>query len=532
MKLFLNLTPKERIIQFLRLFAACSVIAYGVSCLVVPWFNTSIYIARINCARLDVSYGLYKSLRNSVSQGPHTMDEATAAGFPVDSSLTNLEILILTSYAEEQVANAPQYIITSLWSWCYGNYNTTKWEDSKGNPHYSKHDDTLICSKTSNYGNVFNYREELATVGLQSILAYAFKSTGYDNLEYGELVKQRGQKYKLCPASIIFTVASQFILLLGTIVLYSARGKERDLSKVSMIVLNAMALLAVGSAISITVGALVVTRLLIQIRKEIALNLGDFGVTLHTGTTWFTLLWLTQAFSMLTMFSWAFPLWCANPEPFEEEDEFVFRSNRRVSSYIPKEYKVDTEMTDLEESKLNKFKRSLHLRSRPEIHSASPPSSPTHHHRISGLFQHHRPLSYEEKDEQELRKLGETLSRKVSVRRMNTKLSKQTVTNPFVIEEEETKDLLYGDTRDRNAYPEFPHHYREETYDGYDEEKRSRANTVDSTDAHIRERVFRSSSTTTPKPVSPVENLDSNRHSYLNEDEANFLDNTKYINKF
>lgn len=532
MKLFLNLTPKERIIQFLRLFATCSVIAYGVSCLAVPWFTTSTYIARINCARLDVSYGLYKSLRNSVSQGPNPVDKTAAAGFPVDSSLTNLEILILTSYAEEQVANAPQYIITSLWSWCYGNYNTTKWEDSKGNTHYSKHDDTLICSKTSNNGNIFNYRQELETVGLQSILAYAFKSTSYDNLEYGELVKKRDLRYKLCPASIIFTVVSQFILLLGTIVLYSARGPERDLSKVSMIVLNAMALLAVGSAISITVGALVVTRMLIQIREEIALNLGDFGVSLHFGTAWFTLLWLTQAFSMLTMFSWAFPLWCANPEPFEEEDEFVFRTKRRVSSYVPQEYTVDTEMTDLEESKLNRFKRSLHLRNKSEALSTSPPSSPTHHHRISGLFQHHRPLSYEEKDEQELRKLGETLSRKVSVRRMNTKLSKQTVSNPFVIEEEETKDLLYGDNRDHNAYPDFPHHYREETYDGYGEEKRSRANTVDSTDAHRKERVFRHSSTTTPKTVTPVEILDTDRHSYLNEDEANFLDNNNFINKF
>ena len=40
------------------------------------------------------------------------------------NSLTTSEIKLITEYAETQVAGSPQYCISSLWTWCYGNYET------------------------------------------------------------------------------------------------------------------------------------------------------------------------------------------------------------------------------------------------------------------------------------------------------------------------------------------------------------------------------------------------------------------------
>ncbi|ODV77704.1 uncharacterized protein CANTADRAFT_54786 [Suhomyces tanzawaensis NRRL Y-17324] len=514
---FTNLSAKERALLVLRLVATGCTLFLTLVVLIGPLITTRMYIGRINCAHLDVSYGLYKSLRNSVSSSPSILDSVDNPRYPTDTTLTNSEISILTEYAQAQVANAPQYILTSLWSWCFGNYNVTDYEDGHGNKKYKMHNQVLLCSKSNNRF-VFDYRQELEQVGLKSILAYALHSNDEDS-EYKNVIRSRDLKYKLVPPALIFCGASQFILIVCTIITYGNREGANDLSKLPGVLLHSLGLIAVASFASITIGAGIITRLLIDIRSEIKSSLGSFGVSLHLGKTWFLLLWAVQVFSTLALLSWAAPLWCANPDHDDEEDyEENYYPNRktyihgkhRKHNKIP-QYRDYTPFKDLESemitettdekpsSSLGKMKESLHNKSK----------------RFSG---------FRSKKEEELRKLGETLSKKSSVRRTKSKTSKVKV-EPFIIEEKEAKNILYQDN-DKYLYPrrQLLNHYREETYDGY-------TNThglPTGVNSHEQKQSRRLPSGSSGEQADKRDSFD---HSILDTEEIEFLNTNNFMNK-
>lgn len=537
---FRNLTKQSRALQIFRLFTSIGALLFIIFSLVGPLLSTNVYIARINCAHLDVSYGLYKSLRNSVSLTPSILDDSSTNEFPVDSSLTNSEISILTEYAESQVATAPQYIITSLWSWCYGNYNTTEIKDGHGHTRLTRHDDSLVCSKGQS-GYVFDYRAELKSIGLSSILAYAFQSNNADDKSYAQLVHGRHNKYKVIAPILVFGGATQFLILVFSLILYSNRGSEKDLSKIPSFLLVILSVIAISSFLGVAVGVGLITRLITVIRDEISTTLGDFGVNLHLGNIWFSLIWLSFSFTLMAMISWVFPLWCANP-PDDEDFEYEFdesyynhhnvsaSSNDKTPRFSHKEgksmalsenytiplYKGHRKRTsgarNLQEI-LNKddnddhnsiqlISRNESIRSHRTTQSNKShknhirPSSVNSFHdnyqytdqdvipdddegdddidlEITNELYKHKPKvnmnhfsnDYYYKDEEELRRLGESLSRKSSVRHL---YKKSKTSKLDLLPEEETKILLYNDAAILDhQYPRSNHHYREETYDGY-----------------------------------------------------------------
>ncbi|KAK6456632.1 SUR7/PalI family-domain-containing protein [Scheffersomyces xylosifermentans] len=499
---FLNLTVQERFLQILRLVTASFALAFAIALLVGPLLTNWMYIARINCAHLDVAYGLYKSLRSSVSLSSTVLTESGAGNFPVDSSLTNSEIALLTQYAESQVANAPQYIITSLWSWCYGNYNETEYTDKHGNIKTKKQEIALVCSRTTGR-YVFDYRDELKSIGLTSILAYAYQSSDYDDAGYNASVRRRHSQYKMVPNSIIFSGISQCILLVFTFIMYSNRGPEKSISKLPSMLLNFVALLSLASFISVAIGAGIITRMMIVIRKELSANLGDFGISVHMGTKWFSLLWLCTAFSLISTLSWTMPLWCANPSDLDEEyeEEFTFgTNNRNISGNRKTKMFSKLSMTGMMRHNQNEGKGLID-----EIeHSEDSDSDEAQDHK-----------------EEELRRLGEKLSRNQSVRRINTR-SNNPRTEPMITETA-AKDILYNDSSNQeyNNYPlqSLPH-YREETYDGYALNKAPSMMKSSNSLANLK-----AGSAASPRRESMAE-------SYLNDDEVEYLDNVNFLNQY
>ncbi|CUM65095.1 uncharacterized protein PRCAT00002720001 [Priceomyces carsonii] len=458
---FQNLSPQGRLLQIFRILMGCAVIALTITAVVGPLFIHQLYAARINCAHLDVSYGLYKSLRNSVSLNPSVLDELETSQLPVDSSLTNSEIAILTEYAESQVADAPQYILSSLWSWCYGNYNTTLYYDKYGVLKYKKHDDVLVCQRT-NSRYVFDYRKDLQDIGLESILAYAFQSSDVEDKKYDKKVAARRNKVKLAPSALIFCASSQTAILILTYFLYLKRGDSRDLSGASKIFLNVVSLLSIASFISIAIVCGIMTRILIQVRREVSKNLTDFGVSLHLGEIWFSLIWSAFIFSMLSMASWALPLWFANPpDDVYEEDMESFHGMRNRgrqgtlhSTSLQKVHELRKWSSSSDEN------QSEHILDEESILYSTKNQSDEDD--LYGL-----PRSSLLESEVALRRLGESFSRKSSVRHIGPRKSKlgTKINNP--ISEEETMNLLYDDSE--NTFPRYPgpQHYKEETYDGY-----------------------------------------------------------------
>ncbi|ABN65947.2 predicted protein [Scheffersomyces stipitis CBS 6054] len=506
---FKNLTVQERILQTLRLFAACSTIAYTIALLGAPFLSNKIYLSRIDCAHLDVAYGLYKSLRNSVTVSPEVFEESGAAAFPVDSTLTNSEITLLSQYAESQVASAPQFIVTSLWSWCYGNYDSTQYYNKYGEMKVKKHNVVMVCSDIpTEY--VFNYREELQQIGLSSILAYAYQSANYEDEHYTDVVKLRHHRYNLVAAALTFCGASQLILLILMVIMYQTRGKEKDLSKHPQILNHLVALTSVASCISVCVGTGIIFTMLKQIQSEIAENLGDFGVTFHLGKAWFALLWLCTSFSVVSMLLWVLPLWCANPTDDYEEDlevDFLKQAKSRRSLY---------------DGKLNFMVRMGSKKSNNSEGRGLMSDNEANENKVESAFPNRH-------TEEELRKLGESISTNHPVRRTKSRVKRNQ--DDQEVPQDQAKDLLYNDVSIQQ-YSNYPTndflHYREETYDGYKE-----GETILSRKGTSLSRNKMTRKLQNPKAQLNVnENRLSTAGSFLNDDELQYLDSNNFIGKY
>ncbi|KAL7664349.1 Protein ECM7 [[Candida] zeylanoides] len=405
-----NLSTPQRTLQVLRFGAALLALSLTLAAVLGPLLNrTRFYYFRLNCAHLDVASGLYNSLRSSVALSPSVLSSSGAGAFPVDSSLTNSEIQILTQYAESQVASAPQYITNSLWHWCWGNYDTVKRIDGKGRTVYLQTNPSLACQRQSPW--VFSYRHQLQQIGLDSILAYAYEGGDF-GAAYSRANRHRMQVYRLVPAALFFALASQAVAVVFGYVLYSNRGARRDLSSLPRFLLHVMAALTVASFLGLCVGAALVTHLMLAVQREIGQGLDDYGVTMTFGGLWLSVAWTGVAASAVAMMSWALPLWCANPPPPDLDvavEPLAFARRPTVPRRDEKNRLIDDD----------------------ELAREAPPH------------------------EAELRRLGHSLSRKSTVRHLPA--PRRAPRPPPLVEE----------PADPDAASQHSQHYREATYDGY-----------------------------------------------------------------
>lgn len=490
-----NLSPQERGLQVIRLLSAGAVILLIVAALVGSLLSDKVYISRINCAHLDVSYGLYKSLRTLVSSSPSLLAQENSAGvYPMDSSLTNSEITVLTNYAESQVANAPQYTFTSMWRWCYGNYNTTHVLVKDGKYTFKKHNDVIKCS--SNVREyVFDYRGELTDIGLDSILAYAYQTSTYEDLAYLKATAARNAKYKRVPGAIIFAAVSQAVLLLLTYVVYLDMGADKRTQKQQTFIMNILAVISLASFLALTIGVGFMTAILLDVRLEVHKSLNDFGVSFHLGKVWFCILWAATIMSLVSTASWTLPLWCANPpEDYDEE----------LEAGLPRHYRRTTDVPQT--------RQRTRSGSNPLLNQVFIPQEDPGYHSEDHLVQHpQREPTFT--TEEELRRLGESLSRTASVRHLNRNTSHKRTQPTFTAVTEDpfdTASVLENDDLGSQ-------HYREETYDGYQNVQRY-TNVLQHGRSGLR-----------GLNLGPYENTDA--QSFLNEDEIHFLDHNNFINK-
>lgn len=472
-------------------------------------------MSRINCAHLDLADGLYKTLRNSIT-APVKVQEMTGGTYELlGHSITTSELAILTQYAQENVAYAPQFITTSLWSYCFGYYDTYEETNKDGEVVVKKKNQSLVCQDLV---YTFDYRGVLTQAGLEIIIAYAYDNADEDtdqedqeDQDYENKVASRHHRFIMVRNSIIFACVSQLIVLGVSLVVYGNRNGEQDLSKTPRILLHVIGLFSLASFASIMIGLGLVTRLLVITKQEVKSKLSDFGIVYYFGKTWFGLIWSSTLFALLSMCTWALPLWCANPEfPLEdyddyEDQEFIFHPKQRktTTSFLP-----PTASQSLK-AKFPKFRKH-------KSYIRIPGPVANEQHQQQTRFQPRPSIE----NEDELRKLGEKLSKSASVRRTNTKsshkqLNNPPIQNPFLDENNTTKHKFY----------------QEEIYDGYASnnssifEGRRRANTGESIPLHnmdkkggtpIEERTTRSNSD------------DDDNRSYLEDDEMEVLDNLMF----
>ena len=75
-----------------------------------------------------------------------------------------------------------------------------------------KENEVLTCTDKSSY--VFDYINQLESIGLEIILAYAYQSSTFTTTLYEKQVSSRNAKFQLAFNGIIFTCCAQFVILI------------------------------------------------------------------------------------------------------------------------------------------------------------------------------------------------------------------------------------------------------------------------------------------------------------------------------
>lgn len=499
------------------------------------------YIARINCSHLDVAYGLYNSLKSSISDSTYSMDHDEV--LPIDLSLTDSEISILTKYTQSQVSNAPQYILLGVTEWCRVTFPTDYYA---ANINYRRNL-TATCQEYHGL-NLFDYRTLLSNNDLTIILAYAYESSYEDDKSYYRTVKDRGKKFHIVKIISIVQIVLQTISFVATLIAYGNRGPAKDLSRIPLLTLNMIAIVTMTAGVCMIATCSITTLEITRTQKEVREGMSSFGINLVMGKVFFALLWSAFAFSCLCMFSWIVPLWCANPPDLEYlDDEEHYNSHHDTTTllergdehFVPRPYNMtrQTKKKPLRKTSSRLFDEVIE-----EVHSDHESSLASVSEREEFVLDKEtQPRSMIEQSsrehtESELRRLGEKMSRKLSVRQI-ARPSRQRL--DILPEKEDTKHLLYSDT------PFANHQYPQELPRINEGERRQRSTSLSQqtrtlSDTVLRTRMLLDTDRTNDmlrKPLAsmnPFKDMDYTRDdgaSVLDEQEMDYLDNAHLINK-
>lgn len=348
---FRDMDTRSRVTQAIRLFSAFLSILLTIVLLVGSYRNpNNFFLVKLNTSTIDVSKGLFSALQNDFSSN-ELLNDKFGAG------LTSSEVLILAEYAEEQVKDAPDVIKSSLYSWCYTSFNY------KINGDYLTSDDytfkisnaSTTCSKpVSSY--FFDYRSLMSQAHFEIILEYAYGDTG-TNRKYLDYLNRRVKIAHAAPNLLVFTAASQFVLLflLGTY--YRFKNSGTDIPK---LLAHISSVLSLVSFITCAVACISLTVIYLQFRGDIHSELSAYGFSLHMGVTFFTIMWIIFCMVLLSMTSWGGPTWCAPPSPIQIDDDdsqmemFLHRTQFRSED--------DAELETDSKPKKSLFKRQNHAK--------------------------------------------------------------------------------------------------------------------------------------------------------------------------
>ncbi|ODV94442.1 hypothetical protein PACTADRAFT_18142 [Pachysolen tannophilus NRRL Y-2460] len=353
-KPFLNLTTRARALLITRLATSLLVVIFTIIILGGTLQKKGLYVNRLDFFHVDVADGLFDVLRNHVDSNTHSLSEDYGPG------LTASEIDLLSSYTEEQVQNCPQYIKSNIYNWCFGNYNLTG-EDSTPD----KTANTEYCTgRDTNY--VFDYRGELKTVGLDIILAYAYDDSSISSLSsdddyvpdptYLAKLDRRREWTKTTPRLLYFASVTQFCIMILALFMYGSRGYYKDDNRAPIAIRQILAILSTVTFFTVAIAISIMTTLSSDIRADVKSELGNFGISSHFGTAWFTLAWFEVVIALINASLWGIPIWCGTPnKTIDPNDSFDGDDDYIGTTMHPERYYADNYKKEAEVQKVNIF---------------------------------------------------------------------------------------------------------------------------------------------------------------------------------
>ncbi len=287
------------------------------------------YFLRLDVLHTDIANGIFTTLKNEVN---NVKSNTNNGGI----GLTTSEILALTSYADSQVKESPQFIVSGMWSWCSGEYklsNSTATSTSSLNstlsssPKVESSSDVSVheekryfdyCSDPELHYS-FNYKTTLASSGLSIILPYAYSG----NIENIETPSE---------TTVYWTYASNWGLLTGGLIfpiLTLLTGIGSYYSKWSKWINTIMSLFFFTSLLF---GCIAATVLNADLRQNIIDELGAFNIKVYLGKRVFTTIWVCCGLSFVSFLAWAGPVWCVMTEDDQPEGKTLLGDTTNTSN--------------------------------------------------------------------------------------------------------------------------------------------------------------------------------------------------------
>lgn len=313
-----GIPPRKRLVLAVRLITFILITVVVVTLLAGLNSNSLIYIHGLRFSHLSVAKGLYKALANNANTIRDNTD-------PYGPGFTTSEIEILVEYTSDQFNEAPQFIVSSIWRFCYGTFDSLQLSndnlDQKVGDTKMKNVRVLSCLSPPNY--YFNYRSLLGQVGLTIILEYAYDGDYDANTDYQKLMASVLRVTRTFPNTLIFASATQLFIFCVMFVIYGVRFKQQQRkNQLATFLEHLNGILSLACMIAVWAGTLGLCIISFILKSKVESELGDFGITLHLGRVFFSLLWLLFAVVFFNFCAWGGVAWCTVPEEdFDPDDQ-------------------------------------------------------------------------------------------------------------------------------------------------------------------------------------------------------------------
>lgn len=306
----------------------------------------------LSCKHVELAKGLFDTLKD-------TFDDK-------NKFLTTSEIKILAQYIGNHIENTPELIKSGLYNWCFETYASAAltYYDIGNNGYFSegleyfddddsdddmsftkyRHNVTITCLPASK-DYVFDYRSELSYIGLNVILAYAYdakfqqdlSSIAYtaDTAYTKKIQKSRGRNYEFV-IIVIITIALGSLQLACTFFYYASKYYQNNEKPSEILVQengestlvespnkksinndknlslwykNFFAITSLANLILVYAGFIDIITHLADIRSTIHRELFSFGISVHLGIKFVSLVIVWLIFTLAVFLLWAGPVW-------------------------------------------------------------------------------------------------------------------------------------------------------------------------------------------------------------------------------
>lgn len=314
------------------------IILFGMIISILPYTRPQhLYMGRLNTLRADITRGVFTVLRDNLdSNGPTDINNGVG--------LTTSEILVLTSYAFEQVQDIPAFILVTLYGRCDADYIASPLEpsdsdlDSAVDADAVDSDDTSVADElniTPDYGTyfdcsykgpdyLFDYRTALSSVGLDIVLEYAYGSNISRQSTYEfyiariAILKQRVLK--------LFFATVSIEALISVLTIWYYYIKDRRLNVLTeRFLTHLLSFLSLFVFVAGMVCSISLLWINYSMRKKIDKELLAFGFSYHVGIAWTTMMIIWLVMVSISCLVWSGLEWCvANNGSFEKGDGETF----------------------------------------------------------------------------------------------------------------------------------------------------------------------------------------------------------------